>query len=111
LPYRRISTGFIEDSCVQETLYPAHGSRDWRELYKAALFETNKQELPRRITEAEKALIVRAREPFSLSGNRKEEQAIDDALYALRSLRNCFELKDEESGTPRTFHTHPSKCG
>jgi hypothetical protein len=39
-----------------------------------------------------------APESFSrCPGNRVEEQAIDDALYALRSLRSCFELKDEES--------------
>jgi hypothetical protein len=68
----------------------------WRELYKAALFETDRQKLPSRIAEAEKALIQRARELFLMSGDNNEEvQAIDDALYAL-PLRNCLELKTGE---------------
>jgi len=65
--------------------------------------ETDKQELPRRITEAEKALILHARELFSLCGNSEEEQAIDDALYALRSLRICFELETRNAAQRRTF--------
>ena len=79
-------------------LFRAQRSRDWCDLYKAALFETDKQRLPRRTTEAERVLVLRAQRLFSLSGsNTEEEQAIDDALYALRSLRTCYELKCEES--------------
>jgi hypothetical protein len=32
-----------------------------------------------------------------MSGDNSEEgQAVDDALYALRALRNCLELKTSE---------------
>jgi hypothetical protein len=73
------------------------GIQNWRELYKAALFEKDRKKLPSRIAEAENALILRARELFSMSGDNNEEgQAIDDALYALRALRNCLEMKTSE---------------
>jgi len=72
----------------------SRGVLDWRVLYKAALFEKDRQELPTRLAEAEKALILRARELFAGDGDNSEEgQAIDDALYALRALRNCLDLK------------------
>jgi hypothetical protein len=73
------------------------GVQNWREVYKAALFETDRQKLPSRIAEAERALILRARELFTISGDTIEEgQAVDDALYALRALRNCLKLKTND---------------
>lgn len=64
---------------------------DWRELYLAALFETNKQKLPCRIAEAEKALLARARELLLVSDHSGEEgKALDKGLYALRALRNAL---------------------
>ena len=43
-------------------------SRDWRELYKAALSEIGQSKLLERIAEAEKALVLRARELFQVAG-------------------------------------------
>ena len=64
-------------------------SRAWRDLYKAALFEVDKTRLPERIAQAEKALVVRARELFHIAGdNIEEEEALDDTMYALHALRN-----------------------
>jgi hypothetical protein len=63
----------------------------WRELYKAALFETDRHQLPRRILEAEKAIVARGRELFgSTTDTIEEDQLLDDALYALRALQNCL---------------------
>ena len=60
----------------------------WRELYLAALFEVDPAKMSARIIDAEKAIILRARELFQMSGdNIEEESALDDALYALRALR------------------------
>ena len=73
-------------------------SQTWRALYQAALFETDKQKQPSCIDETERALIRRARELFATSvDNDQEAQAIDDALYALRALRNCLQLNTRGS--------------
>lgn len=66
----------------------------WRELYIAALFETDDQRIPERIADAEKAIVVRARELFSAGADTiEEDQALDDALYALRALQNCTNFR------------------
>jgi hypothetical protein len=69
-------------------------SRNWRELYTAALFETDKDRVPARIADAEKAILVRARELFAAGADTiEEDQALDDALYALRALQSCLSLR------------------
>jgi hypothetical protein len=75
----------------------SNGVQDWRELYVAALFETDQQKLPSRIAEAERALMMRADELLAMSRDNSEQgQAVDDALYALRALSNCFGLNTRE---------------
>lgn len=65
----------------------------WQALYKAALFECDRDKIAQRITEARTALVLRARELFHAGGdNIEEEQALDDALYALRALETCLQL-------------------
>ena len=65
-------------------------SSAWRELYTAALFEADRNKILDRIDEAEKAIIARARELFgSTTDMIEEDQALDDALYALRALKHC----------------------
>jgi hypothetical protein len=49
-------------------------SSAWRDLYKAALFEVDKTKLPERIAQAEKALVLRARELFHRAGDNIEEE-------------------------------------
>jgi hypothetical protein len=66
----------------------------WRQLYTAALFETDKNRMPARIADAEQAIVARARELFSAGNDTiEEDQALDDALYALRALENCLQLQ------------------
>jgi hypothetical protein len=70
---------------------PSFSVPSWRELYKAALFEKDRGQLPQRIAEAEKAIVKRGRELFgSTIDTIEEDQALDDALYALRALQNCL---------------------
>ena len=65
------------------------GSKYWRQLYRAALFEIEESKLPARIAEAEKAAVLRARELFQAGGDNGEEtEALDYAMYALHALRN-----------------------
>jgi len=69
-------------------------SQSWRQLYTAALFETDNNRLAGRIADAEKAIVARARELFSAGSDTiEEDQALDDALYALRALQSCMELR------------------
>jgi hypothetical protein len=66
---------------------------NWRDLYCAALFETDNRRIPARIADAEKAIVSRARELFSADRDTiEEDQALDDALYALRALQSCLSL-------------------
>jgi hypothetical protein len=65
----------------------------WRELYTAAIFETDKNRIPERIAIAERAIVARARELFSAGSDTiEEDQALDDALYALRALNSCLQV-------------------
>ena len=51
-------------------------NEQWRELYKAAVFETDKNKLPGRIDEAQTALVFRMRELFHNRENIHERQAV-----------------------------------
>ena len=62
----------------------------WRDLYVAALFESDEKKLSERIAEAEWALVLRARELFYTAGDHIEEESdLNDAKYALNALRNA----------------------
>jgi len=60
---------------------------EWRELYKAALFEEDDAKIPQRIAAAERALAVRARELFGAENQGREQQDMENATYFLRLLR------------------------
>ena len=63
---------------------------DWHVLYQAALFEADREQIPQRIAEAEKAVLSRMKELFTATHDHIEEDLVlDDALYGLRALRNC----------------------
>jgi hypothetical protein len=67
---------------------------NWRELYTAALLETDNERLAGRIADAERAIIDRARQLFSAGTDTiEEDQALDDALYALKALQSCLQLR------------------
>jgi len=68
--------------------------KNWRDLYRAALLEVDCTRVAERIAEAEKALVVRARELFSAAGdNIEEEEMLDDAMYALHALRGTLKYR------------------
>jgi hypothetical protein len=63
----------------------------WKDLYQAALFESDFNKLPERIADAETALIMRARELFYASEDNGEEvERLDYAMCALRALRSSL---------------------
>ena len=65
------------------------GSTTWRDLYLAALFEVNPNQIAARIDVAEKAIVARSRELFGPSGDTVERNSLHSALLALRALRTC----------------------
>ena len=66
---------------------------DWRESYVAALVEADKKKIPLRIADAERLILNRANALFRASGdNIQEDEALDDARYALRALKICLEI-------------------
>ncbi len=66
---------------------PDHG--DWKTLYEAAIFETNKSIIPHRVSRAEQAVLIRMRELFYAGGTLEEKELLEDALYALRAFRSA----------------------
>ena len=63
----------------------------WQDLYRAALFETNRTKAAKLIDDAEKAAMARIRVlPMQTKDFSEERDEIDDALYALRALRSSL---------------------
>ena len=71
----------------------------WRSLYVAALFEADHAILADKIAKAEAALVQRARELFYSPGDHiEEEEALDDAMYALQALKSTFQGGNPTAG-------------
>jgi len=72
--------------------------RDWKEIYKAALFEDDNTKIPQRIAEAERALAARALELYGASDDQgREQQAMENAKYFLRVLGNTHGMQPPPS--------------
>jgi hypothetical protein len=64
--------------------------RPWRDLYKEAVFENDREKLTARIDDAETSLLARARELFHAgSKDIRERQELDAALYALYAVKSA----------------------
>ena len=74
---------------MQPSLPPSPGCRDWKRLYQAAMRESNKWAIPRLVSEAESAVILRSLELVGTTAALEEKQVLEDALYALRALRTA----------------------
>ena len=76
---------------------------NWRELYRAAILGLDSTKLSQHIVEAEKAIVLRARELFHSAGDNAEEaEALDDAMYALHALRSTMKYSPSTALTIRT---------
>ncbi|HEY6184657.1 MAG TPA: hypothetical protein VIW67_20595 [Terriglobales bacterium] len=63
---------------------------EWRSLYLTALFETDKSRLPGRILRAERALMIREHQLFTIPTADDERAVVVNALNALHALRRCL---------------------
>jgi hypothetical protein len=78
-------------------------NKSWKELYRAAVFETDKNQVSVRIAHAEWALAVRARELFHAdSEHLQQRQAVDTAIYALHILRSTGTYLEKRKGRDET---------
>jgi hypothetical protein len=65
--------------------------QSWKDLYQAAMCESDLNKLPERIADAETALVMRRQELYSISDDRFEEkESLDDAMCILHALRSSL---------------------
>ena len=60
---------------------------DWRELYLAAIFESDSSAIQQKISLAEQAMSSRERELLH-QGNHDECDILDDCMYVLRVYKS-----------------------
>jgi hypothetical protein len=65
---------------------------EWQEAYKAALVETDCDELQKCIAAAERAILSRLQALAGKAGHEHERTAMSDALRALRFLKGAISL-------------------
>jgi hypothetical protein len=82
-------------------------SKDWRDLYRAAILELDQSKIRQNIVDAERAILERARELFHQGGDNGEEtENLNDAMYALRALRSTLKYHSTSSAE----NTRPSEA-
>jgi len=71
-------------------------NRNWKILYRVAIFETNRNVIPQRLAAAENAVLARGRELNRQSGNIDEREEVNTALYCLRAYKNACSHAEAE---------------
>ena len=75
--------------------FASTNAQDWKVLYRAAIQESDRTCIQQRISDAEQAVIARARELFHSPEKREERDELEDALYAIRAFRNALAHLEE----------------
>ena len=70
-------------------------NQSWKDFYQAAIYESDLNKLPKRIDDAEGALVICARELFYGAGDDEGEEAesLDDAMCILHALRSSLKRR------------------
>jgi hypothetical protein len=90
----------MNPTSVSKSLRPG-----WKDLYIAALFETDKNRLFEKIAEAQTAIVAPRRELY-MSGQdvsesgAQERRVLDTALLSLQALANCLAIKPPVGARP-----------
>jgi hypothetical protein len=66
------------------------GDTGWKELYMAAVFESDKSKLAERIIEAHAAIGTRKRKLLKTGDDAQERRLLDTALFSLQALWSCL---------------------
>jgi len=86
---------------MNTTVCRALNTQSWKDLYQAAISELDLDKLPRRIDDAEAAIVICARELLYADGDDAEDpESLDDALCILQALRRS--LKQRPSAIQNT---------
>jgi Spy/CpxP family protein refolding chaperone len=73
-------------------------TQNWRDLVEAAIFETNPDNLSRRIQDAQDAIMDQIEDSFQ-SASQSERQAMINAMNSLRELRRLLHISGSQVGT------------
>jgi hypothetical protein len=84
-----------EESPMNSLTFASAYAQNWKVLYRAAIHEPDRIRIPQRISEAEQAVVARARELFPSPEKFEERDELEDALYALRAFRSASEHLEE----------------
>jgi len=69
-------------------------TQSWKDLYQAAICESNLDKLPGRIGDAEAALVIPARELYyAVDDELEEKQSLEDAMCILHALRRSLKRR------------------
>ena len=81
-------------------------NQSWKDLYQAAIYESDLNKLPGRIDDAEAAVVICARELFyAAEDDREEGESLDDAMCILHALRSS--LKRRPTTVPSANRVDP----
>ena len=69
-------------------------TQPWKELFQAAICESNVDKLPERIDNAEAALAIRERQLYyAAEEDLEEKESLDDAMCILQTLRRSLKRR------------------
>ena len=89
-----MKNGAVEDKFMNTAVCRGLETQTWKDLYQAALRESNLNKLPGRIDDAEGALVIRARELYYAASDELEEKdSLDDAMCILHALRRSLKRR------------------
>ena len=64
----------------------------WKDLYVAALFESDRPKIASRIATAQAAITARKRELTISVRDVQERHTLDNALFSLEALKSCLAI-------------------
>lgn len=65
-------------------------SQPWYDAYMAALFEADRRRIEERIRTAKQLILARERQLLAARAEPTEQDALNNALHALRALHMCL---------------------
>jgi len=78
------------------SVVPAHSPNNWRELFEAALLESNPAVLPQRLQDATEAIMDEIEDSL-FTASQAERLALLTALQAVRELRRLSQCEDPQA--------------